>query len=228
MRRGFTLIELLVVIAIIAILAAILFPVFARAREKAKQTSCLSNLKQIGTAAVMYVTDYDDNLFGHIAGTRYPQNPGDLTWPWSSPYYMWHQQIYPYVKNLQLFTCPSMPRSSLTADATGGPAYDSSLGYGMNYWVTYFYYYLNMSDFTRPAETIWFTDCRYYVVYPTYYLATYPTHYAYGQDGYARLDIRHNNGANVAFIDGHSKWMNRQTLEGDNGLTSASKFWWGR
>ena len=68
MRRGFTLIELLVVIAIIAILAAILFPVFARAREKARQTSCLSNIKQITLGALMYLSDYDEVFFGHIQG----------------------------------------------------------------------------------------------------------------------------------------------------------------
>jgi len=220
-RRGFTLIELLVVIAIIAILAAILFPVFARAREKAKQTSCLSNMKQLVLGAVMYTSDYDDNLFGHLAGRR-------DQWPWSSPYYMWHQQVYPYVKNLQIFTCPSVPNYKLTEDPNGGPAYDSTLGYGMNYWLTYFYYYLNMSDFKKPAETIWFTDCKYYVMYPSYYLATYPTHYAYGQNGYARLDIRHNDGANVGFVDGHAKWMNRATLEGDTGLYGASQYFWGR
>ncbi len=64
MRKGFTLIELLVVIAIIAILAAILFPVFAKAREKARQTSCLSNMKQIGLASMMYAQDYDERLPG--------------------------------------------------------------------------------------------------------------------------------------------------------------------
>jgi len=175
----------------------------------------------------MYVSDYDDNVFGHIAGTRYPRNPGDLTWPWSPPYYMWHQQLYPYVKNLQLFVCPSMPRNSLAADPSGGPAYDSSLGYGMNYEVTYFYRYLNMSDFTRPAQTIWFTDCRYYVVYPAYYTFTYPSSPAYGVNGFARLDIRHNGGANVAFFDGHAKWMNRQTLEGDHGYGhDGCQYWW--
>src|SRR3954447_724453 len=77
-RRGFTLIELLVVIAIIAILAAILFPVFAQAREKARQVGCLSNLKQMGTATMMYVQDYDEtypsNLALSIPGPLYGTN----------------------------------------------------------------------------------------------------------------------------------------------------------
>ncbi len=224
MRKGFTLIELLVVIAIIAILAAILFPVFARAREKAKAASCLSNMKQIVLGAAMYVSDYDDNVFGHIAGNRYQTNP---PWPWPGPYYMWHQQMYPYVKNLQLFVCPSVPNSKLSAQSDGSPAYDSTLGYGMNYEITYFYRHLNMSDFTRPAQTLWFTDCRYYVVYPAYYTYTYPTNSTYGMNGIARLDIRHNEGANVGFVDGHAKWLSRATLEGDNGRGhDGCQYWW--
>jgi len=79
MRKGFTLIELLVVIAIIAILAAILFPVFARAREKARQTSCLSNMKQIGLAFMMYTQDYDETLPG-ISFSATGANPGAV-WP---------------------------------------------------------------------------------------------------------------------------------------------------
>jgi len=224
MRKGFTLIELLVVIAIIAILAAILFPVFARAREKARQTSCLSNLKQIGLGALMYVGDYDDFTFGHLAGDRYQTDP---PWPWGAPYYMWHQQMYPYVKNLQLFVCPSMPNYTLSAQADGSPAYDSTLGYGMNYEVTYFYRHLNMSDFTRPAQTIWFADCKYYVCYPAYYTYTYPTNGTYGMNGPARIDIRHNGGVNLAFFDGHSKWMSQQAIEGDNGYGhDGSQYWW--
>ncbi len=107
--RGFTLIELLVVIAIIAILAAILFPVFAQAREAARKTSCLSNTKQIGLGAMMYVQDYDEmypcnSWDGAFMGTT--QNdigidePKFTLWPW---------RIQPYIKNKQIFVCPSDP-----------------------------------------------------------------------------------------------------------------------
>src|SRR5579875_1263967 len=93
-RRGFTLIELLVVIAIIAILAAILFPVFAQAREKARQISCLSNLKQIGTGISMYVQDYDETFFQ----LPYTTDPPHLT--------AWSDLVQPYIKNTAVFTCP--------------------------------------------------------------------------------------------------------------------------
>jgi prepilin-type N-terminal cleavage/methylation domain-containing protein/prepilin-type processing-associated H-X9-DG protein len=93
-RKGaFTLIELLVVIAIIAILAAILFPVFAQAREKARQTSCLSNIKQLAMAVNMYVQDYDET---------YPFACPDNWW-----YYTWGINVQPYIKNVQIFKCPS-------------------------------------------------------------------------------------------------------------------------
>lgn len=103
--RGFTLIELLVVIAIIAILAAILFPVFARAREKARQTACLSNLKQIGIASLMYGQDYDERTPHAFIG-----EPG-------GPYVRWWELLEPYINNDQIFECPS---------ATG------TIGYGAN------------------------------------------------------------------------------------------------
>ncbi|CCW35040.1 prepilin-type N-terminal cleavage/methylation domain-containing protein [Chthonomonas calidirosea] len=109
MRKGFTLIELLVVIAIIAILAAILFPVFARARESARTNSCLSNEKQIGLAFLMYAQDYDETL----PSTPFGSCP--TCWPWKawpgSPGAGWDSVFYtpiqPYIKNVQLLQCPS-------------------------------------------------------------------------------------------------------------------------
>jgi len=108
MRRsiGFTLIELLVVIAIIAILAAILFPVFAQAREKARQTSCLSNMKQIGLGMYMYVEDYDERLPSAFANITCPNN-GNLCSPGGAGPIPFDAQIDPYIKNIQIWACPS-------------------------------------------------------------------------------------------------------------------------
>jgi prepilin-type N-terminal cleavage/methylation domain-containing protein len=131
-RRGFTLIELLVVIAIIAILAAILFPVFAQAREKARETTCISNCKQIGTGLLMYCQDYDEI-------TPFMHYPDNLTTPptaFNNAYcqqqrfrcsYNFADMMMPYVKNLQAFSCPS--------DVTNWTGFDvrlARLSYGMN------------------------------------------------------------------------------------------------
>ena len=109
-RSGFTLIELLVVIAIIAILAAILFPVFARARENARRSSCQSNLKQIGLGIIQYAQDYDERMPMRIWGA--PAST-DL-----QEYNSWRRSIFPYVKSTQIFACPS---NSSTNGTVGGP-----------------------------------------------------------------------------------------------------------
>jgi prepilin-type N-terminal cleavage/methylation domain-containing protein/prepilin-type processing-associated H-X9-DG protein len=114
-RAAFTLIELLVVIAIIAILAAILFPVFAQAREKARQTACLSNTKQIALGIMQYSGDYDEAL--PVQGDD-AQKRG-----------RWMYQVYPYIKNNQVFTCPNFPEGALNpADLMGS----TISGYGWN------------------------------------------------------------------------------------------------
>ena len=100
-RKGFTLIELLVVIAIIAILAAILFPAFAKAREAARRASCSSNLKQIGLAFMQYSQEFDENIVPLY------RKDGDAP----DGFYSWHGIIYPYVKSAQLFACPSNTRN---------------------------------------------------------------------------------------------------------------------
>jgi prepilin-type N-terminal cleavage/methylation domain-containing protein/prepilin-type processing-associated H-X9-DG protein len=108
-RNGFTLIELLVVIAIIAILAAILFPVFAQARESARQTSCLSNTKQLGLGILQYVQDYDEKFPLWLYDDNSPaRDKPDQPWgPWKNQHVGWDKAIQPYVKNTQIFRCPS-------------------------------------------------------------------------------------------------------------------------
>ncbi len=123
LRKGFTLIELLVVIAIIAILAAILFPVFAQAREKARQTSCLSNEKQIGLAILQYTQDYDEIYPAGVFVTAYnPNTPSGLGWA---------GQCAPYIKSGAIFKCPDDSTGNVTVNGTT-TGYPVSYGYNSN------------------------------------------------------------------------------------------------
>lgn len=215
-NKGFTLIELLVVIAIIAILAAILFPVFAKAREKARQSSCLSNCKQLGLALMQYSQDYDERLIMRY----YAISGGNGSW-----YYT----LAPYVKNTQIFMCPSSGQTAL-------------LQYG------YQESYLNgaaMATITAPAETVMLCDngpC--FSTAPSFYYGdgevdapskiqngTAPTPPADEVNGlpvagdhayFARPRPVHNGGCNIAFVDGHAKWMT--TTQFYYGQNSMDKF----
>ncbi len=133
---GFTLIELLVVIAIIAILAAILFPVFARAREKARQTSCISNLKQLGTATAMYTQDYDEQFYPHrfncpggaACNPLMVQNGGQFAGITGAAQQktFWISLLQPYIKNYQVFVCPSNPGAWYGVNTNGAQCGNSA------------------------------------------------------------------------------------------------------
>ena len=202
-RHGFTLIELLVVIAIIAILAAILFPVFARAREKARQASCQSNVKQITTAAIMYCQDYDETTPGHGCGWR------DYSLPQTNNECCYAQKIQPYVKNTQLSACPSDP-TRVAQPPPAGTARRDGNGYGGNLAYVEPRVGRAISAIRSPAETIWYADAdRGYIRAPTCCGVTTTTPLCTQAPRVDNINWRHNEGANFGWVDGHVKWQKR-------------------
>jgi prepilin-type N-terminal cleavage/methylation domain-containing protein/prepilin-type processing-associated H-X9-DG protein len=224
-RTGFTLIELLVVIAIIAILAAILFPVFAQARDKARQSTCLSNARQMGIALSMYVQDWDE------------------TYPWAASFRddrtpAWAGLISPYVKNLDIFQCPS--QDEIVDSSLGTPAARKVAGprnYTANAEVMPWLSAKPIAEFARfhnnkirtlaeipePANTIAILEiARAGTVFPQE-SPFRPTHHWWSveNDGIAYLAwkkpadrsydymalLRHQGGSNYVFADGHAKWF---------------------
>jgi prepilin-type N-terminal cleavage/methylation domain-containing protein/prepilin-type processing-associated H-X9-DG protein len=217
-RRGFTLIELLVVIAIIAILAAILFPVFAKAREKARQAACQSNLKQIALADLMYCQDNDERTHNCVSGYypgwkfmgggncggcfhRYEANAGNIM---AQPGWAYNP-LTPYHKNHQLWYCPTWEQWR---------SYGWDRGSDRR----------KISQFFHPAQTVMFADGgRYRTTFGD--IAWIPHNY---QDANTDRDCcssmtdlntnahfigrTHNDGANIAFWDGHVKWMSADSI----------------
>jgi prepilin-type N-terminal cleavage/methylation domain-containing protein/prepilin-type processing-associated H-X9-DG protein len=224
MRRGFTLIELLVVIAIIAILAAILFPVFAKAREKARQSSCLSNVKQLILAELQYAQDYDETFSGIWQAEAAPGNA-----------YIWEVVIAPYVKNTQVFVCPSNTNGVGYAKIYGN---DAPIGPNSRYTSGYLTYAgvkrgsASLGMIARPAEIVLLADCwpnQRHLPSLGIWLILYdddgdgvPESSAYGRGNaqyhYNGLQPRHNSGANIGFCDGHAKWYNAMNY-------AAASFW---
>jgi prepilin-type N-terminal cleavage/methylation domain-containing protein/prepilin-type processing-associated H-X9-DG protein len=230
-RFGFTLIELLVVIAIISILAAILFPVFASAREKARQTVCMSNMRQIAMAIAMYRSDHDE-LQSESSPDPDPNRLDDC-----DTTYTWRACVLPYTKNNQIFVCPSAPeKNGFVKDGITGPLqpkadYCSSGGYGCM--ETYGNIGLgafpttnspriseasveDVSGTIQVLETVGdrgrFPDRGAEIYWPD--IASQP-------DNIDWMASRHNDGLNSMFWDGHVKWLKRTSIGArrpDNGV----------
>ena len=198
-RDAFTLIELLVVIAIIAILAAILFPVFAKAREKARQASCSSNVKQLVLASLQYAQDYDE-----ILPSGRQQYTGVCSGRRAA---FWQHVTEPYIKNKQAHRCPSQtsaPNVSCAAYYDWAEALQLGTNYGINCAGMNSTNGRAMADLLRPAEFIYMVDANtsgggwWRGFQEPYNTCTNPI-------GYYRET--HNEGHNVGYADGHTKWL---------------------
>lgn len=203
-KTGFTLIELLVTIAIIAIIAAILFPVFARAREKARQTVCMSNLKQLGIAWRMYADDHDETFPLYMCNTRGNMGYCAICPPFAKHPTAWPVAMWPYYKNSDILVCPSSrevipqaPHSLI--DRTTTP--HSAMSYNTNGMVME----RSLAGIPEPSRSV-ILVCHGWTNGQLGYRPFKAPWTSIGWDC-ASYPRQHNGGANVLFVDGHVKWL---------------------
>lgn len=226
LKNAFTLIELLVVIAIIAILAAILFPVFAQAREKARNISCISNLRQLGTAFQMYLQDFDEKVM-----SRYDACP--QTGPVNADQKLWTASLQPYVKNKQIMICPSASNTNYCdawKDWNGKDALNNRgrLSIGYNQTINGFYYNIGdgcgqqilpaLASIVAPTKNVMFADSVPGDVsggYRGYLFGNTASNVPYIGTPAGSLGSRHSEGTSMTFFDGHAKWAKTTTILGN-------------
>ena len=237
-KRGFTLIELLVVIAIITILAAILFPVFAQAREAARKSTCLSNLKQIGLGMQMYTQDYDEMLPPPYTNSAVPSGTAPASEPIHASAFGWGDLIMPYIKNAGIFQCPSntikarlrtditpnrlyrTPVGNTTTDAAGGaiPA-ETDYNYGINefrdagFEGPFALPYRALAAIPSPASTVCVAEGRGSSPYTVWGSGGSRNPAAVdaqvdGRRHASKQAGRPENAATLVFCDGHAKFTN--------------------
>jgi prepilin-type N-terminal cleavage/methylation domain-containing protein/prepilin-type processing-associated H-X9-DG protein len=228
---GFTLIELLVVIAIIAILAAILFPVFAQARDRARQANCLSNIKQLSLGVMMYAQDYDERLLFYPGekhcGWRYICEQPVRRW-WLD----WWDVVLPYTRNNQIYHCPSAQKVNERYLSDFGIT-NVAIGYNMSPSagnslvkipiVQDVYPGVALAEVTRPADTIMLGEAGH-VFNPKATAAPFNSRdqpspslsYSPSIESGSEWgpEPRHNGGANMGFVDGHARWMKPERFYG--------------
>lgn len=257
-NRAFTLIELLIVIAIMALLAAILFPVFSRARENARRSSCASNLKQLALGMIQYTQDHDERFAPNIyptsacadsvtGGTCSPcSSSAASTTPITCIRPAWPDHLWPYVKNSQIFNDPSSgnnyfqgckfgdgstpcsPPASTTRrpwmyTGQNQPTIDTDGSYRRQRDGVFYGYHstelhpaggvppLMHSEIAYPAEKLLFAEAVSTLSYPA--------------SSCGNLSPRHFDGVNVAFVDGHVKWVKWETACKDTSSEAARRFW---
>ncbi len=224
-QRGFTLIELLVVIAVIVIVAAILFPVFSAAREKARQVSCISNIQQLGKATMLYAQDWNETYplgliscsQGGYFWTQWNDQSGER--PCSGFQVTWMDLLNPYVKNWNVYHCPSTVYSHAVFAPPGTPRERTEYSYGVSFYFSRLYDSyantwrqppttrptLSLAEVVRPEEKVYLADSAAghhgQTPYPWLYIDS--------------IQFRHIDGVNIGFADGHARWFPKNSKYGD-------------